>query len=143
MIDVHLEELLKKYTVIDTHFHPGNTTPHGEFYIDDNKQIEIYKKFNFRYVIGSHMANIYAMDYGTEKLLEIIDRFKGFVYGLMIFNPNCEVESLKIIKEHIDKKEIVGIKIHPSLYSCYPEDIKYLKFCEFADENELVILTHS
>lgn len=142
-MDNNLENIVKNYFIIDMHFHPGPITPLGEFYIDDEKIVEIYKKFNIAHAIGSHAANFYTNNFGIEMLFKALDKFKDFLFGYLTFNPNCREKSMVLMKKYINKKEILGIKIHPSFHLCYPGDTKYEDFWKFADENALVILTHS
>ncbi|MES0341398.1 MAG: amidohydrolase family protein, partial [Candidatus Humimicrobiaceae bacterium] len=66
-----------------------------------------------------------------------------FLFGLLVFNPNFSDSSLESIKKNYQRKQIVGIKIHPFWHMCYPGDYRYKKLWDFACENGIPVLTHT
>ena len=98
---------------------------------------------NVKKAICSHHIGFVSIEDGFEELLKVLEKYKNFLYGYLIFNPNFSGISLNIIKKHISHKNIVGVKIHPSWHLCCPNDLKYKDLWNLAEEKRFPILTHS
>jgi len=141
--DYNLEEKVKDYTIIDTHLHTG---PLSYLYMPSNNIdniINLSKKFGVRKAICSTHASLSTVQFGSEELPVIISRYKNFLLGYFVFNPNFAESSLNLLKEYLDNGIVVGVKIHPSWHLCYPNDVKYDKFWDFMQERQIPVLTHS
>ncbi len=134
---------LRDFRIVDTHLHLGNLAnlniPGGS----DRSIISLLKKFGVEKAIFSHHAALSTFKQGQEKTIEILEKYGDILIAYQVFNPNYGDDSLNAIKNLRDDKRFAGVKIHPSWHACYPYDIKYQKFWEYADDNGLVVLTHS
>ncbi|MBN1298760.1 MAG: amidohydrolase family protein, partial [Actinobacteria bacterium] len=88
-------------------------------------------------------GSLSTVSHGTDELIELLKRYKDFLYGYLVFNPNFEELSLKTIEKNLLNKKIIGIKIHPSWHGCYPYDKRYERFWAFIEEASYPVLTHS
>jgi uncharacterized protein len=138
-----IKKQLKNVKVIDSHLHLGYLSslnlPGGS----DSNIISTLKEFGVKKAIVSHHGSLSTIEYGNKKLFESLALYKDFLYGLLVFNPNFEDESLEIIDEFYVEKNIIGIKIHPSWHICYPTDTRYKKFWALAEERQIPVLTHT
>ncbi len=134
----------KNLSVVDAHLHLGPLSylymPSNE---DESEVIKVLKKFGVAKAVCAHHGTLASLEYGTEKLMECLDKYKGFLYGYLVFNPNFENLSFQLMKKYLDDERIVGIKIHPSWHFCYPGDMKYEKFWNFCEKKNIIVLTHS
>ncbi|MBM3709272.1 MAG: hypothetical protein FJW61_02465 [Actinobacteria bacterium] len=131
------------YKIIDTHLHLG---PYGPLYVPSNSEdnvINLLKKFNVIKAICSHHLGFVSVENGIEGLFKVLGKYKNFLYGYLVFNPNFSKISLEIIKKYIGYKNIIGVKIHPSWHQCYPNDLKYNDLWNIAEEKNFPILSHS
>ena len=48
-----------------------------------------------------------------------------------------------MIKENLGKGPFAGIKIHPSVHTCYANDTRYKVIWELAEEKKAVLLSHT
>lgn len=143
MILYNLENKVKDYVVIDAHLHIGSP---AYLYMPSNNSdavVNLLKKFGVKKAICSTHSSFFTINFGLNELLQILKRYRDFLFGYFVFNPNYDDISLNLLKEHLDNKSIVGIKIHPSWHLCYPDDKRYEKFWDLAQERQLPVLTHS
>jgi uncharacterized protein len=138
-----IKKQLENIEVIDSHLHLGHLANLNMPGASDSNIIATLKEFGVKKAIVSHHGSLSTVEYGNKKLFELLMLYKDFLYGLLVFNPNFEDESLKIIDEFYKEKNIIGIKIHPSWHLCYPADIRYKKFWALAEERKIPVLTHS
>jgi uncharacterized protein len=138
-----IKKQLKNVKVIDSHLHLGYLSSLNIPGASDNKIISTLKEFGVKKAVVSHHGGLSTIEYGNIKLFELLALYSDFLYGLLVFNPNFEDESLKMINEFYEDKNIIGIKIHPSWHLCYPADIRYKKFWALAEERQIPVLTHS
>jgi uncharacterized protein len=138
-----LENLDKKYLIIDTHLHLGGL-PY--LYMPSNTEkniIGLLKKSGIKKAICANHGSLSTVTYGSDELFETLKEYDDFLYGYLVFNPNFKDLSLKSIKRNINIEHIVGIKIHPSWHLCYPDDERYESFWQFAADRDVPVLTHS
>jgi predicted TIM-barrel fold metal-dependent hydrolase len=79
---------------------------------------------------------------GNEELYRLIDRFPGFVFGLVYVNPN-HPEAKAILEEGLQQRGIVGIKLW---ISCRDEQGRLnpvYPVLEFATERGVPVLCHA
>lgn len=131
-------------SVVDMHLHLG---PLSYLYMPSNVKesevIKVLKRFGVEKAICAHHGALASLAYGTKMLMECLDRYEGFLYGYLVFNPNHEELSFDLMKKYLNDERIVGIKIHPSWHLCYPGDTKYEKFWNFCEKKNIIVLTHS
>ncbi|MHB1275640.1 MAG: amidohydrolase family protein [Candidatus Humimicrobiaceae bacterium] len=140
---VKLEDLTKKYLIIDSHLHLGALS---YLYMPSNTEeniVNLLKKIGVKKAICANHGSLSTINYGSEELFEVLTRYDDLLYGYLVFNPNFKDVSLKSIKKNIDRNHIAGIKIHPSWHLCYPYDKRYENFWQFAAERKIPVLTHS
>ena len=138
-----LENLAKNYLIVDSHLHLGGL-PY--LYLPSNTEeniINLLKKVGIKKAICANHGSLSTITYGLGELFESLENYSGFLYGYLVFNPNFEDVSLKSIENNFERKQIVGIKIHPSWHLCYPDDSRYERFWQFAAEREIPVLTHT
>ena len=138
-----IKKQLENIEVIDSHLHLGHLANLNMPGASDSNIIATLEEFGVKKAIVSHHGSLSTAEYGNKKLFELLALHKDFLYGLLVFNPNFEDESLKIIDEFYKEKNIIGIKIHPSWHICYPADKRYKKFWALAEERQIPVLTHS
>ena len=131
------------FRIIDSHLHLGNLPnlnfPGGS----DEAIIDLLKRCGVEKAVFSHHGALSTFKSGFQKTLDALNTYSDFLLAYAVYNPNFSGESLNLIRNLMDDKRFVGVKIHPSWHSCYPYDAKYTKFWEYADHNSLVVLTHS
>ena len=138
-----IKRQLNNVKVIDSHLHLGYLSSLSMPGGDDSNIISILKEFGVKKAIVSHHGSLSTIKYGNEKLFEALTLYQDFLYGLLVFNPNFEDESLNMIDEFYTRENIIGIKIHPSWHVCYPADKKYKRFWAIAEERQIPVLTHT
>ncbi len=71
----------------------------------------------------------------------INDRFKGKVISFGGIHPDCEDYKAKL--DYIKELGLPGIKLHPDYQGVFIDDVRYMNIIEYANELELIILTHA
>lgn len=141
-----LNDIIKQQKIdiiIDTHLHFGKLSSLNVPSGSDDDIVKCLKKYNVSKAVFSHHYALSSVEFGFEKTIEVLNKYKGFLYTYLVFNPNFPKKSIEHIKKYINFEGVVGIKIHPSWHACYPFDEKYKEFWNYANENQLIILTHS
>jgi len=138
-----LKDILENYKVIDSHIHIGYLANLNMPSNSEDNIIHLLKSFGVKKPFRAYHASLSTVNFGTAKLFASLDKYRNFLYGYLVFNPNFIKTSLSTVKKHIDREEIVGVKIHPSWHFCYPNDCRYNEFWELAEERNIVVLTHS
>jgi len=138
-----LEKILRDIMVIDSHLHLGNLPYLNIPGASDEKIIALLKKSGVKKAIASHHGSFFNMNYGNEKFFRLLDKYEGFLYGLLVFDPNHKEQSFDYINNFYSRKDIVGIKIHPSWHLHYPTDPGYEKLWSLSEERNIPVLTHS
>src|SRR5665647_1809622 len=114
-----LEDLAKKYLIIDTHLHLGGLS---YLYMPSNTEeniINLLKNFGVKKAICANHGSLSTVNYGLGELFESLQIYDDFLYWYLVFNPNFKNDSLKSIEKNIERNHIAGIKIHPSWHLCY------------------------
>ncbi len=143
MYDYDIKNKAKEFIIIDSHLHLGYP---AYLYMPSNNSeniVSLLKELGIKKAICSTHSSFFSSNFGLEELLFNLEKFKDFLLGYYVYNPNLETASLNSLKKCVLKKTIVGIKIHPSWHLCYPNDEKYKKFWDFAEQNQIPVLTHS
>jgi predicted TIM-barrel fold metal-dependent hydrolase len=143
MHDYDIKNKVKEFIIIDSHLHLGYP---GYLYMPSNTieaMVDLLKRFGIKKAICSNHLSFFSGSFGLEELLKILKRYKDFLLGYYVYNPNFESESLDLLKKCVLQKSVAGIKIHPSWHLCYPQDKKYDKFWDFTEQNQIPVLTHS
>lgn len=143
MFSGSLENLAKEYVIIDTHLHLGALSYLYMPSNNDENIINLLKKFGVKKAVCATHGSLSSINFGSDELPGILEKYADFLYGYFVFNPNFEESSLKTLENYLDKKYIVGVKIHPSWHFCYPYDKRYERFWDFIQERQVPVLTHS
>jgi len=141
-MSLKLEEVVKKYEIIDSHLHLGMLGYMNTIGDADSQIMDLLEKYSLKCAVFSHHGALCSLSFGWKKTLEALE-MSDKLYAYLVFNPNFFNFSMDIIKRNISSERFLGVKIHPSWHRCYPSDEKYKKFWEYADNNSLVVLTHS
>ncbi len=136
-------EINKNYEIIDTHLHLGELAYFNTGGNTDRQIIELIEKLKVKKAVFSHHGALSTVGLGFDKTVTILKKYRGFLFAYLVFNPNYCRKTLDTIKSNIENDGFVGVKIHPSWHKVYPYDKKYKLFWEYADANNLVVLTHS
>jgi len=133
-----------KFNIIDSHMLLGYIYYFNMVNDNDDKIIETLKTFGMKKAICSHLTSLSGeVTIGNNNLLKCIQKYRDFLYGLLVYNPNFPEESISSFKKYFKEANCVGIKMHPTMHLCYPTDEKYNKLWEFATELDMPILSHS
>lgn len=136
--------ITKSDCIIDAHAHLGCTK---DFYYPDillENILTIMDILHIDKMLQTHIL-LFCDEYdkGISESIEAFEKSSGRILSYLVFNPRKSEESLKVIKDNINKESFVGIKIHPSFH-LYPADgDDYNIIWEYASENSTVLLTHS
>jgi predicted TIM-barrel fold metal-dependent hydrolase len=109
------------------------------------KMIEVMDGCGITRACSSHIVGLYShnIEFAYEETLEIVERFRGRLYGYALYDPFLPEESLRLIERYLPMDGFIGIKIHPAMHE-YPLDGgRYDPLWEFADSHETVVLTHT
>ena len=71
----------------------------------------------------------------------INEKYKGRLISFGGIHPDCEDYKHKL--NQIKESGFLGIKIHPDYQKVMIDDVRYMNIIEYADELDLIILTHS
>jgi predicted TIM-barrel fold metal-dependent hydrolase len=134
----------EKFDIIDSHFHLGKyisssfgNRENDDFYINS------VKKLGYKKIIFIHTGLFFDLDFGLTETIKFAGKYKGFAFGLLVYNPNHIEKSIKMIGEHYGKNNIVGIKMHPEDHQCYVTDNRYEPLWKLAQEKDIPILSHT
>lgn len=135
---------MKNNLIIDSHGHLGSSK---DMYYPDvsvKKIIKVMDNLHIDKMLQTHMLLFIDEDAkGVRDSISAYDESEGRILSYLVFNPKNPKESLKSVSSNINKKQFVGVKIHPSFHT-YPADgDEYDKIWKFAYKNKVILLTHS
>jgi len=80
---------------------------------------------------------------GYREALDLLKKYPDRLRAYTVFDPAWPDVSFRWIREFQSHPGFVGVKIHPARHAVPPEDARYADLWGFADENRLVVLTHT
>ncbi len=141
-MDNTIKEVTEQYEIIDTHLHLGVLGYMHVLGQADQYALDLMEKYHIKGAVFSHHGALCSLQFGWEKTLQALGMSRK-LYAYVAFNPNFSRFGLDLMEKHLSRKRFLGVKIHPSWHHCYPYHEKYRRFWEYADQNSLVVLTHS
>jgi len=129
--------------IIDAHCHLGRSP---QFRFPDTSvetTLKIMDRLGIERAICSHLALLYGnRELGLRESVEAHEKSGGRLLLYAVFNPT-QPQDLRFVERCLDTKGFVGIKIHPSIHECYPDDDRYDAVWQLAARRNVPILTHS
>lgn len=135
--------ILKSISIIDMHAHMGSF--YGTYLPKASlkKMIEVMEKQNIETIVTSPHSSLFDPVAGNSELEEAMKEYPDRIKGYFTFNPNYADVIEKQMEIVLKIKGYVGFKFLPE-YHMYPLDGEaYSKVLEFADENKLIVLSHT
>lgn len=141
-VDVRRE--LAKFRLIDAHMHLG-VAPNTLYYrYDDDRVIELQKRFNVEISVCSHVCGIFG-DLGgqIEEVRRGQQRYGAAVYWQLVYNARDARRSLEVIEQNRSTINFAGVKVF-SPGSDLPLDSRlYYPLWEYAAAKDIVVSTHT
>jgi len=134
---------IKKFKVIDVHMHLGVTSNVYYYNYNDEKVINLQKKFNVKKSLCSHCVGFSSLDNQMDEIYKLVDKFGDFICWYLIYDPHYPQKSLDIIDKNKDKINFAGIKIHPVFHETRLDDKAYYPLWEYVIQNDIVVLSHT
>ncbi|MHB1375865.1 MAG: hypothetical protein ACYCXB_00350, partial [Candidatus Humimicrobiaceae bacterium] len=104
MTKKNMESEIKKFKLIDSHMHLG-VAPNTFYYkYNDERVIELQKKFNVEISICSHCISFYDLEEQIEAIKRAQIKFGRYIYWNLVYDPRCLEKSLELIDKN--KSEI-------------------------------------
>ena len=130
--------------IIDAHAHLG---PWPKFAVPDPSTaatLSLMDHLGVRAAIVAHHAGIVGLLEEAASLSEeAYATSDGRILSYLVYNPNRARQSLSIIRKHVGRPYLAGVKIHPSQHDCPADDERYRAAWEFAREHNLVLISHT
>ncbi len=130
--------------IIDVHTHIGLTQGFRArfFTVEDFVTLMDSTQTQLSVVISMPLL-ARQFELGYQEARQALDKYPTRLRAYTVFDPNWPDVTLGLIQKHQFEPGFVGIKIHPAMHAAAPEDPRYRDLWDYADENRLVVLTHS
>ncbi len=144
MAKINIEEEIKKFKIIDSHMHLG-VAPYTLYYdYNDDRVMELEKKFNVETAICSPVIGIFGdLDAQIENVLKAQQKFGESIYWQLVYIAEQSGKSLDIIEEYRKKINFAGIKIFSVGSETSLDDRKYYPLWEYAVNHDIVVGAHT
>lgn len=143
MAKKNIEEEIKKFKLIDSHMHLG-VAPNTLYYnYDDERVMELQKKFNVEISICSHCISFYDLEEQIKEIKKAQIRFGKNIYWNLVYDPRFLEKSLGLIDKYKSEINFAGIKIHPVIHETRIDSKLYYPLWEYAAANNVVISSHT
>lgn len=130
--------------IIDVHTHIGRTSGFRARYATNDDFIRMMDITHTQISLFVAMPLLSRQfEHGYREVFEALEKYPTRLGAYSVFDPNWPEVSLSLIEKYQSCKGMVGIKIHPTIHAVAPEDPRYQDLWSFADEHQLVVLTHS
>lgn len=129
--------------ILDAHCHLGRSAQFRCPDVSIETMLRIMDRLEIERAICAHQALLYGYwEPGFRESVEAHTKSDGRLLLYTVFDPT-QPQSLSFVKRCLDTRGFVGIKIHPSIHGCYPDDDRYEAVWRLAAERRVPILTHS
>ena len=136
-------EEIKKFRVIDSHMHLG-VFPNTLYYkYNDERVMELQKKFKVEISICSHGIGFYDIKRQFDVIKKLQGQFGNSIYWNLIYDPKDSEKSLELIKKNKSGINFAGIKIHPVIHETRIDSKLYYPLWDYATANNIVISSHT
>jgi predicted TIM-barrel fold metal-dependent hydrolase len=142
MLDVSKE--LAKFKLIDAHMHLGVAGNTLYYRSDDDRVIELQKRFNVEISVCSHIIGIFGdLDAQVEEVRKGQVKYGRSVYWQLVYDARNAARSLEVIERNRPTINFAGVKIF-SPGSDLPLDSRlYYPLWEYAAANDIVVSAHT
>ena len=144
MAKLNITEELKKFKLIDAHMHLGVAANTLYYKSDNDRVIEVQKKFNVEVSVCSPIIGIFGdLDAQMEVVTEGQKKYGKSVYWQLVYYAKLPQKSLDVIEKYRKKINFAGVKIY-SVGSDLPLDSSlYYPLWEYAVANEVIVAAHT
>lgn len=135
----------RKYGIIDTHTHIG-LSPRVYLPIKDaDGLVRRMDALGIARAFFTHTVLIddYTDKYALNETEEALDKYTGRLYTYVTYDARDSEGSIRYVRSRIDKRGVIGVKIHPSLNEISADDERFRPIWELAETEGVVILSHS
>jgi len=139
----NIEEEIKKFRLIDSHMHLGIASNTLYYKYNDERVMELQKKFNVKISICSHCISFYDQEGQIEAIKKAQIEFESRICWNLVYDPRCPEKSLELIDKSKSKINFAGIKIHPVIHETRIDSKLYYPLWEYASANNVVISSHT
>jgi predicted TIM-barrel fold metal-dependent hydrolase len=141
---LNITEELKKFRLIDAHAHLG-VAPNTLYYKSDNDRvIEVQKKFNVEVSVCSPIIGIFGdLDAQMEVVTEGQKRYGKSIYWQLVYLPRLPQKSLDTIEKNRKRINFAGIKIFSPGSDLALDSKLYYPLWEYATANDIIVAAHT
>lgn len=135
--------VLKSISIIDMHVHMG--TVYGTYLPDASLEsmMKTMEKENIEIIASAPHSALFDPVAGNSEIEETMKKYPGKIKGYFTYNPNYCENIKDVLGSFNTDNGYIGFKLLPD-YHQYPLDgEKYKALFEFADDNKLVVLSHT
>lgn len=144
MAKLNIGKEIKNFRIIDSHMHLGPMANVFYYKNDDDRIIELEKRFNVKRAICSHVMGIFGDPIlQIEEVLKIRDRFGDFIGWQLVYEGNQPERSLDMIEKNRDEINFVGVKVWSVGSGLYLDDKKYYPLWEYAASHDFAVSAHT
>jgi predicted TIM-barrel fold metal-dependent hydrolase len=139
----NIEDEIKKFKLIDSHMHLG-IAPNTLYYnYNDDRVMELQKKFNVKISVCSHCISFYDLEGQVREIKKVQDKFGDLIYWNLVYDPKCPEKSIELIDKNRKGINFAGIKIHPVVHETRLDSRLYYPLWDYATANNIVISAHT
>ena len=144
MAKINIEEEIKKFKIIDSHMHLGVAANTLYYKYNDERVIELEKKFNVKKAVCSPIIGIFGdLDAQVENVLEAQKKFGDFICWQLVYSAEQPEKSLDIIEKYRSKINFAGVKVWSVGSGFCLDNKKYYPLYEYAVTNDIVVAAHT
>lgn len=142
---VYLEQFLETgripVGIIDSHTHMNDVYGTCMCVYDYEETIRRVKEQGIAGIWCSPHCDLYNPLAPNKEILEMMDRYPGYVRGYYGFNPNyADFYNVEDVLKH---EGYIGFKTLPDYYRVPIDDARYKKLFELANDCSIVLLVHT
>ncbi len=130
--------------IVDSHIHLGLTVSAPCVDKSTGAVLALMNHLEIDLSISTGTALIFGRpEAGFRVALEAYRQSEERILSYAFFNPHYPEEDLSWARRCLEHEAFVGIKIHPPIAACYPDDERWNPIWRLASELGVPILTHS
>ncbi len=135
---------IERFPIIDMHCHMGLFYGSHMPYSDPNTMAKRMERAGVKLIVFCHHHMLFSPEIGNKINVEIARRYPDRFRAYCGINPNYPKMVENDIKTFNNFKDVyVGFKLLPDYHRVPLSDKRYEDVFEFANENSLIVLTHT
>lgn len=135
---------IESLPIIDVHCHMGFFYGSHMPYAEAEKMAERMEKAGVKLCFFAHHYSLFEPDIGNKIVIDIVRKFPEKFRGYFSVNPHYPEELKKYILNYEKFKDVfVGFKLLCDYHRIALSDKRYETVFEFANEKEIIILSHT